>query len=70
MFLYKTFHQNGVNFLCHLALEEKQNLMTARVSMLLKSHASDMLPSLFPSWSGLGLISTQENRHRGLYEHT
>jgi len=35
---------NGVNFLRRLALQEK-GLMTARVSMLLKSRASpDMLP--------------------------
>ena len=33
------FCQNGVNFLRRLALQEK-NLMTARVSMLLKSRAS------------------------------
>ena len=32
--------------------------MTACVSMLLKSRVPDMLPNLFPSWSGLGLIST------------
>ena len=33
-------------------LAGKRNLMTARVSMLLKSRASlNMLPSLFPSWS-------------------
>ena len=36
---------NGVNFLRRLPLQGKLNLMTARVSMLLKSHASpDMLP--------------------------
>jgi len=34
----------------------KRNLMTARVSILLKSRAS--LTCLFPSWSGYGLIST------------
>ena len=32
--------QNGVNFLRLLALQEKKNLLTARVSMLLKSRAS------------------------------
>ena len=33
--------QNGLNFLRRLALQEKKNnLMTARVSMLLKSRAS------------------------------
>ena len=37
----------------------KKHLVTARVSMLLKSRASpDMLPNLFPSWSGKGLICT------------
>jgi len=41
------FCQNGVNFLWRLALQEKETLMTARVSMLLKSLASpDMLPSI------------------------
>jgi len=35
--------QNGVNFLRHLALQEKKNL-TARVSMLLKSRASPDMP--------------------------
>jgi len=32
--------QNGVNFLRRLALQETKNLMTACVSMLLKSRAS------------------------------
>jgi len=37
--------QNGMNFLRRLALQEKNNLMTARISMLLKSCGSpDMLP--------------------------
>ena len=37
--------QNGVNFLRHLALQGKKILMTARVTLLLKSRAShDMLP--------------------------
>ena len=36
----KCFCQNGVNFLRRLALQKKKNLMTARVSMLLKSRAS------------------------------
>ena len=44
MFPY-CFYQNGVNFLRRLALQEKRYLMTARVSMLLKSRASpDILP--------------------------
>jgi len=34
------FCQNGLNLLRRLALQEKTNLMTARVSMLLKSRAS------------------------------
>ena len=39
------FCQNGGNFLRRLALQGKKNLMTAHVSMLLKSRASpDMLP--------------------------
>jgi len=39
------FCQNGVNFLLAPCLAEKKNLMTARVSMLLKLRASpDMLP--------------------------
>jgi len=36
----------------------KRNLMTALVSILLKSCMSDILLSLFPSWSGYGVIST------------
>jgi len=36
----KYFCQNGVNFLRRLALQKKKNLMTARVSRLLKSRAS------------------------------
>jgi len=45
------------------------DLMTARVSMLLKSRASpDMLPSLFPSWSGRGHISTPVVSVRRLVE--
>jgi hypothetical protein len=40
--------QNGLNFFQCLALQEKKNLMTARVSILLKSRASlDMLPFSF-----------------------
>jgi len=47
-----------MNFLRCLALQEK-NLMTAHVSMLFEIVLiPDMLPSLFPSWSGYGLIST------------
>ena len=44
---------NGVNFLRRLALQKKkkQNLMTVRVSMLLKSRAS--LTCLFPLLVGL-----------------
>jgi len=39
------FYQNGVDLLRRLTLQEKKNLMTARVSKLLKSRASpDMLP--------------------------
>jgi len=39
------FLQNGVNFFRRLAMQEKKNLITARVSMLLKSRPSpDMLP--------------------------
>ena len=33
------FFQNGVNFLRRLSLQEKKNLMTARISILLKSRA-------------------------------
>jgi len=40
-----TFLSNGVNFLRRLALQEKNDIMTALVSMLLKSRASpDILP--------------------------
>ena len=39
---------------------KKKNLMTARVSMLLKSRTSlTFLRDFFPSWSGKGLINTQ-----------
>jgi hypothetical protein len=38
------YFQNGVNFLRQLALQEKKTLMTARVSMLLKSRASPDMP--------------------------
>ena len=41
----KSFYQNGVHFLRCLALQGGGNLITARVSMLLKPRASpDMLP--------------------------
>ena len=44
----KCFCQNGMNFLQRLALQEKKKLMTARVSMLLKSRElPDMLPFSF-----------------------
>ena len=40
--------------------KKKKNVMTARVSMLLKSRAflTCFRAILFPSWSGQGLIST------------
>jgi len=34
------FYENGVNFPRRLVLQETENLMTARVSMLLKSRVS------------------------------
>ena len=56
------FCQNGVNFLQRLALQEKENLMTARVSMLLKSRAStDMLP--FSLCNKKRLAIRHMNRH-------
>jgi len=47
-----------VNFLCHLALQEKQLDDSSRLGVVEIALVPDMLPSVFPSWSGKGLIST------------
>jgi len=46
-----------VNFVLRLALQEKQ-LDSSRLDFVEIARVPDMLPSLFPSWSGQGLIST------------
>jgi len=45
------------NFLRRFALQEKK-LDSSRLDVVEIAHVPDMLTSLFPSWSGLGLIST------------
>jgi len=45
--------QNGVNFLRRLALQEKQKLDDSScLDFVGIAPVPDMLPSLFPSWSG------------------
>jgi len=44
-------------FLSAPCLAGKKNFVAARVPILLKSLVPNMLPSLFPSWSGYRLIS-------------
>jgi len=55
------FCQNGVNFLRRLVLqgEEKKLDDSSRLDVVEIARVPDMLPSLFPSWSGKGLISTR-----------
>jgi len=52
------FCQNGANFLQRLALQGKKIDDGSRLNVLEIARVPDMLPSLFPSWSGWGLIST------------
>jgi len=44
--------QNGVNFLWHLALQEKELDDSSHLNFVEIAHVADMLLSLFPSWSG------------------
>jgi len=46
-----------VNFLRRLALQEKKLDDSSRLDFVEIARVPDMLPSLFPSWSGEGLIS-------------
>jgi len=46
-----------VNFLRRLALQEKQLDDGSRLDVVEIAHVPDMLPNLFLSWSGEGLIS-------------
>jgi len=47
-----------VNFLQRLALQEKKLDDSSRLDFVEIARVSDMFQSLFPSWSGKGLIST------------
>jgi len=47
-----------VNFLLRLALQEKKLDDSSRLDVVEIARVPDMLPSLFSSWPGLGLIST------------
>jgi hypothetical protein len=47
-----------VNPLRRLALQEKKLDDSPRLHVVEIARVSDMLPSLFPSWSGEGLIRT------------
>ena len=44
--------QNGLNFLRRPALQEKKNRDSSGIDVVEIARVSDMLPSLFPSWSG------------------
>jgi len=46
-----------VNFLLRLAMQEQQLNDSSRLDVEI-ARVPDMLPSLFPSWSGYGYIST------------
>ena len=46
------FCQNGANFLQRLALQGKKIDDGSRLNVLEIARVPDMLPSLFPSWSG------------------
>jgi len=56
----KSLCQNGVTFHRRLALQEKKLDGISRLDFVEIAHVPDMLPSLFPSWSGKGLISTPD----------
>jgi len=47
-----------VNFLRRLALQEEKLDDSSRLDVVEIARVPDILPSLFPSWSGYGLIST------------
>jgi len=44
--------QNGVNFIRRLTLHEKKLDDSSRLDFVEIARVPDMLPSLFPSWSG------------------
>jgi len=44
--------QNGVNFLRHRALQEKKLNESSHLDVVETARVPDMLPRLFPSWSG------------------
>ena len=46
------FCQNGANFRRRLALQEKKIDDSSRLDVVEIEPVPDMLPSLFPSWSG------------------
>jgi len=53
------FYQNGMDFLRRLALQGGKKLAdSSRLDVVEIARVPDMLPSLCPSWSGYGLIST------------
>ena len=47
-----------MNFLRRLALQEEKLDDSSRLDVVQIARVPYLLPSLFPSWSGLGLIST------------
>ena len=47
-----------MNFLLRLALQDKKLDDSSRLDVVEIEGVPDMLPSLLPSWSGYGLIST------------
>jgi len=47
-----------VNFIRRLALQEEKLDDSSRLDVVEIARVPDMLPSLFPSWSGEELIST------------
>jgi len=47
-----------VNFLRRVAFQEKKLNDSSRLDVVEIARVPDMLPSMFPSWSGYGLIST------------
>ena len=53
-----------MNFLRRLALQEKKKLDSSCFDVVEIARVPGMLPSLFPSWSGLGLMSTPAETRR------
>ena len=49
-----------MNFLRRLALQGNKLDDSSHLVIVEIVHVPDMLPSLFPSWTGYGLISTPE----------